>query len=106
MKPYIVCHMMASVDGRIDGRRGMAAVFDGIDNPHRRCHLAQITDRGAHGRNGLVEIQGVESNVSQAYCIGTFPALQAGNAEDGEDLKLIDQTVVNEHNVLKNYIEE
>lgn len=40
MKPYIFCHMMTSVDGRIDcpmvgqlgidGRRGETAVFDGI----------------------------------------------------------------------------
>ncbi len=47
MKPYIICHMMASVDEvslmagpGIDGRKGMAAVFDGIDEPERPPHCS------------------------------------------------------------------
>lgn len=31
MKPYIICHMIASVDGRA----GMVAVFDGITDKNR-----------------------------------------------------------------------
>ncbi len=49
MKPYIICHMMASVDEvslmagpGIDGRKGMAAVFDGIDDPDRPATLLQL----------------------------------------------------------------
>ena len=69
MKPYIICHMMASVDGRIDcamteqidssdayyealdqlqcpttieGRKGMASVFDGIDEPNRPATLLKL----------------------------------------------------------------
>ena len=38
MKPYIICHMMASVDGR----KGMAAVFDGIDEPERPATLLKL----------------------------------------------------------------
>lgn len=38
MKPHVISHMMESVDGR----KGMASVFDGIDAPDRPATLLKL----------------------------------------------------------------